>query len=277
MLNKFAEGELTKRVKVAAVTAADKFPMLQIQGISTETYQNYSVVGNILTLFADDTDGAQTDSDYPFDTNLSAYNTFAKLRDAINATGKFRCFLIGAQASATSTSALVAVANATCKTDNGVTLYMDDSATATAFDAGLAITNQKFISRPSGGLEDIRKGRTYDSVGPFNSLCENEITYIDFTLTCVGNGVIEVYSVDDLTDTETLMWSNAWVTATREYHGDAAPTDVFLKSLPGERLLMHVDRATATTDITSPNIIVHGTTKDITGGDVPGANYTGCA
>jgi len=276
MLNKFAEGELTLRKKVVAISAADKFPMIQIQYIGALAFGNYAVVGTTLTLFADDTDGATT-TVLVADTNAAGYDTWAELRDAINATGVFRCFLIGAQAAADSDAFLVPIANASCRTENGVTLFFDDSVTATACDAGLAITNQKFTSRPTGGMVDQRVGRTYDHIGPHNTLCENTIDYIDFTLTCVGDGVIEIYSVDDLTDTETLLWSNAWVTATREYHGDSEPEAMFLKGLPGQRLLMHVDRTTAATDITSPSIIVHGSTKDITGGEVPGANYTGCA
>lgn len=269
MLNKYEEGKLTQLQKLVSITAATAFPMLQVQHCGPELYAKVTVEsdGNVV-LVADDVDGATT-TVLTADVSAAGYDTYGELVDAINATGVFRAYLIGALRSQSCNDTLAALSATSCRTDNGLTLYLD--ATVTAGVAGFAITNDKFIGRPSGGFTTQAKQRSG------NELVENRLHYLDFLVTAAGNGTINVYSCDDVAGTETLMWSNAFASATAEQHGSTDPVDDFLMANLGCRLVVQAAKTTGTDDYTSPSITAIGSSKHIVGGDVRGGNYTGCA
>lgn len=270
MENKFAEGQLTKRRKAVSITNDTYIPAIQMQAIGSETYIKAVVSGTTLTIYADDTDGATT-AVLTADMSAAGYDTWAELLAAINATGKVRAFLIGAMPS--ETTDLVAVASQSLKTENGVTFYYDPDH---EMEPGFCITNNKFIGRPTGGLSDMRVGWTKDKGGSYNTVCRNVLDFLHFNVTSVGDGTIKIYSVDDENAVETLLWSNAYTSATAEEHGATDPVDPFLEAIEGQRLVVKISRTTVANDITAIDIQALGSTLDVCGGDVPGANYTGC-
>jgi len=262
-------GELLKRTKTFALTSAAAMPALQIQHCGPELYGKVEVkvtTGDI-HLYADDTDG--TTEILHCDVSETAYNTFGKIENAINALGIFRCFLIGAKPSDTSTVMLATKASTSCRTTNGLTLYFLAVTASQVY--GFAITNNKFTARPSGGFSTQEKNWTKDE------LCENMINYLEILLTCTNGGTTNIYAVEDIDDVETLMWSDAFVSATKETHGETDPGDLFIKSPQGCRLVVQFAASTAADDFSSPNITCIGTTKHLVGELVPGANYTGIA
>lgn len=269
-LQSLQTGELLKRTKVFANTTITVMPAMQIQHCGPELFAKVTVAvttGDI-TLKADDVDG-ETTTVLTVDVSDAAYDTFLEIENAINATGVFRCSLIGALPSDTSTAMLATLAATSCRTDNGLTLYFLATTTSQVF--GFAITNNKFTARPTGGFSTQKNNWTTDE------LCENMINYLEILLTCTNGGTTTIYAVDDVNDVETAMWSDAFVSATKETHGSTEPSELFIKAPEGCRLVVQFAASTSTDDFSVPNIKCIGTTKHQVGDEVPGANYTGIA
>lgn len=259
---------LQERDKIFSISAITGMPALQIQYVGALAYGNYKVVTTVLTLYADDTDGATT-AVLTADTNAAGYDTFGELVDAINATGVFRAFLIGANRSDDSDAMLDAIANVTCKTTNGKTLYFEQTTTSQIY--GMAITNQKFTYRPIGGWDTHDKGWTKD----IN--CINSLKMLDATFTLIDGGAINIYAADDEgKNNGVLVWSDAFATTVQELHGNTVPDDVFVATSRGMRLVIQFPAVTTVaSDFTAAAVRIIGHTKDVADGLVPDSNYTG--
>ncbi len=268
MDNKFVEGTQNILQKIVSFALDTKFPLMQIQYIGALDYGTVTVnATSDIILKADDTDG-DTTTVLTCDVSETPHNTWAKVRDAINATGVFRCFLIGAVPSETSSPFALAAAVTSCRTDNGLTIFYDPDALDGLL--GVAITNNKFVHRPTGGISDQLIGWVTDK------LVENAMKWWDITITVTGNGVLDVYSIDDTDDTELLILSDGFTSATQDLLGTTNPNDVHIQANRGCRLVVRMNRITAAEDVTAAYVQVVGQSKHVTGGRVVGANYTGC-
>lgn len=261
---------LTARNKIISISAITAMPALQIQYIGDKDYGFAGVVDtNDVVLYADDTDGTTT-LVATLATDNSDYNTMGKVVDAINATGVFRAYLVGCKRDDLSTAMLVAVAAATCKTDHGITLYFGVAVSGQIY--GFGITNQKFLYRPTGGWATFNKGWTKD----INAI--NSIKNLDLTMTtAAGDGTWFIYANDDENKQDgVLIHSEAFTTTTQETHGLTVPNEIHWEAYRGARISVQFLCTTAGSDWTGVAIIATGHTKDVVGGQVPDANYTGC-
>ncbi len=293
MLNSNEASDLTKRTKLFSNGTVTTFPGIQIQYVGPKLFAGISVVaaGN-MAFYADDTDGETTvDPDIGYTTvattagliDLSspaaAVDTFGELYDHINSMANWRCFLVGVAPNGDTDNkfdTLAIASSHTVRSANGLTLYVDEAGGGAGTDSaetllnfGFAVTNNKFQSRPSGGRKTNRVGWTTDE------LCENILNYLSVNITNVGSGNIEVYACDDLASTKTnvKIWENAYTTATAEEHGATPVAEAFIKAPVGQRLLIYFDVTSAVA--TACDVRATCTTRHITGGQVPGANYTG--
>ncbi len=258
---------LQERDKIFSISAITGMPAFQLQYVGDKDYGNYKVVTTVLTLYADDTDGATT-AVLTADTNAAGYDTFGELVDAINATGVFRAFLIGANRSDDSDNMLDAIANVTCKTTNGKTIFFEQVTTSQIY--GFGITNQKFIYRPTGGWATFEKGWTKD----IN--CINSIKMLSATLTITAHANVRIYQADDENKVNgVLLWSQDLASTVEELHGNTIPDEIFISSSRGFRLLVQFAALTSTDDFTAAVIKNIGHTKDVADGQVPDSNYTG--
>lgn len=269
MDNIATEAALTARNKIISISAVTAMPAIQIQYIGALDYGNYKVVSDTLTLSADGTDG-DTTVVKAIDTNNSSFNDFGEVVDAINATGVFRAFLVGPRRNDLSTTMLDAIASATCKTKHGVTLFFEQATSAQVY--GFAITNQKFLYRPTGGWATFDKGWIKD----INAI--NSIKNLDLTMTtAAGDGTWFIYANDDENKQDgVLIHSEAFTTTTQETHGLTVPNEIHWEAYRGARISVQFLCTTAGSDWTGVAIIATGHTKDVCGGQVPDANYTGC-
>ena len=270
-------GIALERTKVFALSDVTKFPLLQIQYIGSALFSTVAIDAGTgdFTIAADDIDG-ETTNILTIDTDNAAFNTMGEVVDRINqGHADLRAFLIGVPRDLASDDKFDTLAATSIRTINGLTLFADEA--AVPLDQGLAITNNKFVYRPSGGWNTKTSGWTTDE----NVV--NMINYMTINITAVGDSNIEVYACDDINkvDAGTLLWDNVTVTATEETHGAISSTtlveqisDPFIVGLQGQRLLIFFDNAAAAS---AANIRIIGTTRHLTGGVTPAANYTGIA
>lgn len=259
------QGQLLERTKIVNF-AYNAHAAMQIQYVGPKLYSTITVAaGGDITIYADDTDGATT-SYFTADlsTPAAARDTFGELAAEINADPYLRCFLIGEIPSASTDNRLAAVTNGNIATANGLTLLGDPA--VSGYIVGFAVTNEKFTSRPTGG-------HATKSVGWVkNDNCVNSLCYLNFTLTTVGDGTYQVYSVDGTT-VNTLIPATAFSTATlKEVGVSPTPDTVYVAAARGERLVVTMDGAAA---ITAGNVYAIGKTKHLFGQVVPASNYTG--
>lgn len=261
------EATLTGRNKVFSVSLDTQLPALQLQYVGNLTYAKFKVVTTVLTLYADDTNGTTT-AVLTADTNAAGYDTFGELVDAINATGVFRAFLIGANRSDDADAMLDVIAATSCKTTNGVTLFFEQDTSAQIF--GFGITNQKFLYRPTLGWATHKKGWTRD----IN--CINSLKMLSAVITITAHANVRIYQADDENKVNgVLLWSQDLASTVEELHGDTVPEDIFISGSRGFRLLVQFVALTAGDDFTGAVIKCIGHTKDVAGGQVPDSNYTG--
>jgi len=263
-------GDLMARRKVINVTDVTKFPAMQIQYIGTKLFGTVAVAaGGDMTLGADDTDGTTAVHTIDLSTPAATLDTYGELAAVINGYGDFRCFLIGVRTDLTTDNQLDTLTTASCRTDNGLTIYVDEAATVT--DVGVAITNRKFISRPSGGIENLHVGETIDEN------CTNSLHYLYWAVTAASTGNIEIIGISQDDATTVSIWDDAIADATSgvtEEHGATPTPDTIFAAAPlGYRLVVYMDMGAA---VTASNLRVNGQTKHIVGGAVPGDNYSGC-
>lgn len=276
-------GELLKLQKAINVTDVTKFPALQIQAVGALAYYKVEVeaAGNIL-LTGDNTDGTTALYTIDLSTPAAGLDTYFELKNHINnATGgHFRCYLVGVRPEHKTDNTLDTLAATAIKTGaaagvaaNGLTLYLDEAqATSSAYYIGVGVTNDAFTSQPTGGLSTRLSGRS------FNEFCENGVNLMNINLTSATGTALatKLYSCDDEAGTSSLLWSDAWVSATAEnWPSSNVPTfPHFVKANLGHRLLIEWSMATA--PVTACAISVVAYTKHLSGGEVRGANYTGC-
>jgi hypothetical protein len=263
------QGEALKRTKAFVLTDITKMPCMQVQHVGPELFGKVEVkttTGDI-HIYADDADG--TTEILQVNVSETIHNTFGKCKDAIEATGIFRCDLIGAKRSDASAVMMAVKGSTDCRTTNGLTLFFLAVTDAQIF--GFAITNNKFTGRPSGGFATINNNRTTDV------LVENAVNYLEILVSATDHGTTTIYACDDVNNVETALWSDAFVTATKETHGSSDAGDLLIKAPEGTRLVVQFLAATSTDDFSSPTIYCNGSTKHMIGLDVPGANYTGIA
>ena len=272
MLHNVCEADVTALDKIINISSAAGLgmPLAQLQYIGDKDYGNFAVVGTTLTLFADDTDGATT-TVLVADTNAAGYDTFGELVDAVRATGVFRMILHGCLRAQDSDAMFVPIANTTCKTTNGITL-LADAGTASQVQ-GYAITNEKFVSRPSTGNFST-EGWTRDRN------CINSIKYQALT---IGNGAgTMTYSYrkdgydNNFDDAEGTIFTEAFADDTAETHGATDPADIWLSAPKGCALVVTFAITTGANDFDNIAHNVIGHTKDVLGGQVPSDNWTGC-
>ncbi len=258
---------LQERDKIFSISAVTQLPACQIQYVGDKDYGNFAVVTTVLTLFADDTNGATT-AVLVADTNAAGYDTFGELEDAVNATGVFRMFLIGANRSDDSDNMLDAIANTTCRLEHGKTIFFEQDTTAQIF--GFGITNQKFIYRPTGGWDTFDKGWTKDTN------CINSIKMLSATLTITNHANVRIYQADDVNKVNgVLLWSQDLASTVEELHGNTVPDDIFISGSRGFRLLVQFVALTTSDDFSGAVIKNIGHTRDVADGLVPDSNYTG--
>lgn len=260
------QGDLLKRQKIVnfAYTAP---PAIQIQYIGSKLYCKAAVASGIITIKADDTDGATT-TYATIDATAASGDTFGELCDLINAYADLRAFAIGEINTATSNTRLADLSATSIRTTNGLTLESAES--VSGYIVGFAITNEKFTSRPTGGFSTKYVGWTT------NANCINSLNYLNFSLTTTGNGTYQVYSVSgsgagDVVST--MIPATAFTSATTTTIAGAVPSTPYISANVGERLVVTFDGAAA---ITAGNVYAVGQTKNIVGDVVPSGNYTGC-
>lgn len=292
MEHRFVEGEYTRLTKIFALTDVTKFPALQVQYIGSAAYAGFAVAaGGDITLFADDTDGettvdplaghasgaATTDGVIDLSTPNAAVDTYGELCDVINTFTNWRCFMIGVHADWLTDNTLDTLAvgsSHTCRSANGLTIYLDEEAAidATFAAAGFSISNQKFTSRPSGGWSTVNVGWEKDWEG----VIENTLNYASLNVAMTGGPTFKIYACNDRDNTETLMYDTGVITTAtaRELGASLTPATPFIKAPLGMRLLIALNPGD-TEAPTAATITAIGTTKHMTGGIVTGANYTG--
>lgn len=266
-----ASGIALERTKIFNLSDVTKYPLLQVQYIGTALFSTVAIDASTgdFTIAADDIDGETTDI-LTIDVSDAAFNTMGEVLDEINAQEDLRAFLIGCPRDLSSVDKFDTLAAASIRTTNGLTLFADEAKSG-LLDQGFAITNQKFINRPSTGWNGKLVGMTTDD------LCINTLNYISILLTVVGDGNMEVYACDDINKVEAgvLLWDDVYVTVVAEEHGNVlTPAEPFISAPVGNRLLIFFDNAAANSAAT---ITAIGTTKHLTGARVPDANYTGIA
>lgn len=277
-------GDALARTKTFALGTVTNWPAMQLQYVGSALFAEITVASpGEMTFYADDVDGSTTvDPDIGIDgsgdaaTNgiidlsspHSLVNTFRELENHINSQADWRCFLIGVRPDQSTDDKLDTLAATSCRTDNGLTLYVDEAETG-ELDVGFSVSNQKFTSRPSGGWSTKQSGWVNDE------LCENMLNFLHVNITNAGAGNIEIYAVDDIgkATTQILLWDNAYATNTAEEHGATEPAAIFIKAPVGHRLLVWFDVTSAAHSAADVHAIC--TTKHQLGGTVPGANYTG--
>ena len=267
MQDKFLEGELSKIQKIISQSGVAAVPLATIQYIGEEAAGTVAVAANGDFTLADSSGTILT-----IDVSDVLYDTMGELKAAVNASGVFR-MILHCLPSASSNDTFATLTTASCRTDNGLTLYADMT---TGIVAGFSISNEKFFSRPSGGFSAQQIGRTYDKSGKWNSECENVLNYLAITITAIGNGFVRYYSVDMETKVETLIKSDAFTSATQLEVGATLPLTPYVKANVGEALVVTMDRTTPGNDMTALVTQCLCSTKDMVGGHVEGANYTGC-
>jgi len=269
MQSSCCESNLQARDKVFSIALDTQLPLMQLQYIGDKIYGNYEFADtNDLVLFADDTDGATT-TILTIATDGASYNSMGEVVDAVNATGVFRAFLIGAKRADVSTAMFADVSNETCKLKNGVTLFSNPDTTAAIL--GFAFTNQKFIYRPSGGWDTFEKGWTKDTN------CINSLKMLSATLTIAAHANVRFYQCDDENKAAAvLLWSQDLASTVEELHGDTVPDDVFVSCSRGNRFLVQFIQLTTSDDLTGCVIRCLGHTEDVAAGLVHDSNYAGC-
>jgi len=259
-------GAAQKVVNISAVTA---FPAMVLQYIGDEPYAKVAVdaaTGDV-TVTADAVDGATT-AYATFDVSGAALNTFGELADAINAKSDLRCYLVGARRAQSCDNILDTLAATSIATTNGLTLYFDEEGTGNV--TGFAITNEKFVSRPTTGFAGKKIG--WQSRNNENVI--NTLNYMELTLTDGAGGVTYIYSINDKNDTVATLYSDAYATATKEVKGDTPrPNDIWIAGNLHNRLVVQFDAGAA---LTAAVVNAFGSSRHIFNGDVQGANYTGC-
>lgn len=271
-------GVALERTKVFALSDVTKFPLLQIQYIGKALFSTVVIdaATGDFTIAADDIDG-ETTNILTIDTDAAAYDTMGEVVDRINqGHADLRAFLIGTSRDIASDNKFDTLAAASIRTTNGLTLFADEA--AAPLDQGFAITNNKFTYRPSGGWNTKISGWVTDE----NVV--NMLNYITLNIGVnTGSGNLEIYSCDDINkvNAPTLLWDNPFVDDTEESHGTLSSTtlveqisDPFIVGLQGQRLLVYFDNSVA---IDVANVRAIGTTRHLTGGITPAANYTGLA
>lgn len=269
MESRAAEAALQARDKVFSISLDTQLPLLQLQYVGDKLYGAYEFSDtNDLVLKADDTDG-DTTTVLTIATDGGSYDTMGEVEDAINATGVFRCFLIGAKRADTSTAKFADVSNETCRTENGVTLFANPDTDAAIL--GFAFTNQKFLYRPNGGWETFDKGWTKDTN------CINSLKMLSATLTIAAHANVRIYQVnDDEKAAAVLLWSQDLASTVEELHGDTVPDEIFISASRGHRMLIQFVALTASDNLTGCVIRAIGHTEPIDGSRVDDSNYTGC-
>ncbi len=259
---------LQERNKVFSIALDTALPLMQIQYVGPLLFGAYEFSDtNDIVLKADDTDGDTTT--VLTITTDATYTTMGKVVDAVNATGVFRAFLIGAKRADTSTAKFADVANTTCRTDNGATMFANPD-TDTAI-LGFAFTNQKFTYRPNGGWDTFTKGWTKDVN------CINSLKMLSATLTIAAHANVRIYQCNDEDKAAALLlWSQDLASTVEELHGDTVPEEIFISCSRGNRLLIQFVALTASDNLTGCVIRCLGHTEDVAAGLVPDSNYTGC-
>jgi hypothetical protein len=138
------------------------------------------------------------------------------------------------------------------------------------YKGGFSISNQKFTSRPTGGWSTKTVGWVTDALC-INSLCYAEITATQAT----DEDYTYIYACDDAAFTSSLLYTSAiWATTVKSTLGSTpTPKDPFISAPRGQRLCVFT--ASTTGAISALTIYAIGTTRHVTGGDVPDSNYTG--
>lgn len=270
------------RRKAAAFSAVTAFPALQIQAIGPLGFYKITVAaGGDITLGGDNVDGTTTLYTIDLSTPAAGIDTFGELKDSINGStgGHFRCYPLGVLPSESTDNTLAALSATHLKgsaaagvAENGLTLYIDQ---AVLLDVGFAITNDKFTSQPINGSDGFLVGFEQNAVGNVRNIV-NELLYINVNLTQTNAGSTKVYSVDDRpgVNSATLLYSNAYVSATAEEHPSSSGAYSFV-ALPGQRLCVKFDAVD--TAATACDVRATGLTWSIDGKAINhGANYTGC-
>lgn len=269
----FKQAELLTLTKSVNITVDEEYPAMQVQYYGPALYAKIAVAaGGDIAITADDTDGETTTLlDIDLSTPGTGVDTFGELKDFINSQPFLRCNLLGAEGSLATDNKLDTLSVATIKGENGKTLFFDEDAGSK--EVGFCITNQKFTYRPDIGEDGHLLGNITDE------LCINTLKYLALTLTSASHGSTLVYGCDDRlgVNTKTLLWTDAFVSATAEAHGATSPDtpdDEFLVAPVGQRLL--VKFLPTTEIITSSNVTAIGSTKHTANGEVHGSNYAGC-
>lgn len=270
---------LFARNKVVSIAAETALPVLQLQHVGSEIYASVTIAADVMTLKADDTDG-DTTTVLTADMGAAGYDTFGELMNAINGTASFRCFLISATpqivAGSVSTTTLVARAitqiasgGTQAHNANGVTLMGDPAVTVAGIMMGFGISNQKFMSKPTGGYSTKLIGWENDDV------CVNVLKYLSATITAVGGGDLLIYECDDANNTRSLIYTLAFTSATEATLGATVPETDHLAAPEGRRMAVTIDRATDANVISACVIVCHAETYTYGHAHIPGSNYTG--
>jgi len=132
----------------------------------------------------DDTVGASG----VIDVSDAAYNTFAKVVDNINGSPNWEAYIVDALRSDTSTDTLLAMSEATIAPKTDLALKKD---TSVALNLGVRIGKRSAVT----GSDDISAAEIYriDSLNTYAS----------------GTSIINVYEIDEVEKTETLIYSAA--------------------------------------------------------------------
>lgn len=262
-----------ERNKSLSFTYATMVGMV-LQAVCEETYASVIVEAGdgTITLQADNTDGETTTV---LDCDPATYTTMGAMVDAINGTAQFRARLVGLDRAVLSADMMATLSVTHLKTGgtaanraNGISLYVDPA--GDVFTIGFAVTNEKFISQPSGGFSTKDVGWVKNGGGIVNYL-----NWMTLNLTTIGDGVLSIMGCDDRNKVAGVaIHSEAYVTATAESHGTTTPIEKHWAVPEGQRMLVQFIGAAAHS---AGTIVGLGTTKTYTGTYVPGGNYIGCA
>lgn len=187
------------------------------------------------------------------DGDATTYDTYGELADYINGLPSWRMYLVGAIRSDAIKSSL-AKSSTSCFGDNGLTIYADTSDTNT-FSVG--ISGEKFVNN---GLT----GHYTDD----DDEVENCLLYGGFNVTGLSVVMLRAYSGKQGT-TETSLFSGVTLTTATLYElGEANLSEIELKAIRGERLILRVYSPSAGGTLSVPVINVHAKSAVLSGSRV---------
>jgi hypothetical protein len=230
-----AEAEKLAPVVFHNIAAVDKGPYMVVQYVpnlgtgGAAATVAVATAAETMTFQVDAADPAGLDAIGNSSGELSlvadAYDTMGELVDAINATGAWRAYLLGALRADTP-SHLLNFSAASCFGASGKTLYGD---TSDSKDISYAISGEKFVSNGvSGHVKDDE-----DEV-------LNHLMHADINVTSASYAVLRYYSGKQGSTETKLIADVDLTTATNKQQGETNFAEPYISATRGERLVIRV-------------------------------------